>query len=488
VVTDRQVRKLMEEHSKTGQLGLAALKAGMDRKTARKYIKEGKLPSQLKNARQWRTREDPFAEDWEDIAKMLKDAPELEAKALFEHMMAARRYDPGQLRTFQRRVRTWRAQFGPDKEVFFPQVHVPGEAMQTDFTWATELGVTIAGEDFPHMLCHVVLPYSNWEAATVCHSESMAALRDGVQNAVFRLGRIPVWHQTDNSTSATHNLPSGKREFNKAYVDFMDHLGMKPRTIAVGQSEQNGDVEALNNALKRRLRQHLLLRGSSDFESTRAYREWLQDVLDAANALRATRLGEEVAAMRPLVAKRLVDYTTEDVPVSSWSTIRVQHNAYSLPSRLINEIVRVRIYEDRLQVWYADKLEAEFDRLKGRNGHAIDYRHIIFWLLRKPGAFERYRYREALFPTLRFRRAYDALLDTMSEHNATLEYLRLLNFAATTMEAEVDIALALLLDQGEVPTLVATRELVRLEPKPAHHLAELEPNLERYDLLVGGAR
>ena len=109
MVTDRQVRKLMEEHSKTGQgqLGLAALKAGMDRKTARKtarkYIKEGKLPSQLKNARQWRTREDPFAEDWEVIAKMLTDAPELEAKALPEHMMAARRYDPGQLRTFQRR-------------------------------------------------------------------------------------------------------------------------------------------------------------------------------------------------------------------------------------------------------------------------------------------------------------------------------------------------------------------------------------------------
>jgi hypothetical protein len=168
VVTDQQVRKLMDTHAKTGLVGRAADKAGMDRKTARKYLKQGKMPSQMKAPRAWRTREDPFTADWPRVVEMLEDAPELEAKALFEYLLsisASGAYEPGQLRSFQRRVHTWRAAEGPEKEIFFAQCHVPGEAMQTDFTWATELGVTIQGQPFPHLLCHMVLPYSNWEWA-----------------------------------------------------------------------------------------------------------------------------------------------------------------------------------------------------------------------------------------------------------------------------------------------------------------------------------
>jgi hypothetical protein len=56
------------------------------------------------------------------------------------------------------------------------------------------------------MLCVLVLPYSNWQWATVCLSESLAALRKGVQRALFRLGRAPKYHQTDNSTAATRRI------------------------------------------------------------------------------------------------------------------------------------------------------------------------------------------------------------------------------------------------------------------------------------------
>ncbi len=115
--------------------------------------------------------------------------------------------------------------------------------MQTDFTWATVLGITICGVAFPHMLCHTVLPYSNWGWATVCRSESMAAIRRGVQSALFVLGRIAEFLQTDNSTAATHDLRTGKRGFNEEYKDFCAHYGLKPRTIGVGKSHQNGDVE-----------------------------------------------------------------------------------------------------------------------------------------------------------------------------------------------------------------------------------------------------
>jgi hypothetical protein len=194
----------MDEMTKHGSIGKAAMKADMDRKTARKYVAAGKLPSELTTSRDWRTRPDPFEKDWPSIEAQLREAQALEAKTLFEQLMEDHpgRYEPGQLRTLQRRVARWRATAGPDREVVFGQAHRPGEAAQTDFTHATSLGVTIMGTLFPHLLCVVVLPFSNWFWATVCGSESMAALRSGVQRALFQLGRVPQFHQTDNSTLA----------------------------------------------------------------------------------------------------------------------------------------------------------------------------------------------------------------------------------------------------------------------------------------------
>jgi len=476
----------MEEMAKHGEIGVAAMKSGMDRKTARKYVAAGELPSNLKKPRTWRTRADPFSEDWPELVGMLEAAPELQAKTLFEYLLAKRPlvYEPGQLRTMQRRVRRWRAQHGPPQEVFFAQVHRPGEAMQTDFTWATELGVTILGEPYAHMLCHSVLPYSNWQWATPCVSESMAALSEGVQNALFRLGRRPTWHQTDNSSAATHDLRTGKRGFNHRYVALMRHLDVKPRTTKVGAKEQNGDVESLNGALKRRLEQHLILRGSRDFESREAYVAWLHEVLTQANALRATKVQEELAVMRPLLVKRLATYETFDVKVSSGSTIRIKQNTYSVPSRLKNQPVRVRVHDDRLEVFHHDALQLTIERLPGRNGHRIDYRHIIWSLVRKPGAFRRYRYREDLFPTVAFRQAYDALQDALEEHRADLEYLRVLHLAASTMEADVELALQCLLEAGDVPLSIEVKELVVPRRAEIPELEEPKPNLGDYDSLL----
>ncbi|MGH9651444.1 MAG: IS21 family transposase, partial [Terriglobales bacterium] len=297
---DRQVRKLMEEITKHGKIGLAATRAGMHRNVARKYVQAGRLPSELALPRHWRTRVDPFAADWADITARLSQAPELEAKTLLEDLEARKpgAYSEGQLRTLQRKIRQWRAAEGPPKEVFFAQEHRPGEALQTDFTWMNELEITIAGETFRHLVCHPVLPYSNWEWGTVCVSESLAALKRGVQDALFQLGRVPEFHQTDNSTAATHDLSTGKRGFNAEYEAMMRHLGMTARTIEIGESHQNGDVESLNGAFKRRVKQHLLLRGSRDFESVAAYETWLQEIFEKANRLRAGRLAEELTVMR----------------------------------------------------------------------------------------------------------------------------------------------------------------------------------------------
>ena len=144
-VTDRQVRKLFMEYQKSGKIQMAAMKAGMNRDTAAAYIGSGQLPSEQVVARDWRTRPDPFEAHWAEAEAMLREAPELEAKALFEWLgeQHGGQYDEGQLRTFQRHVRRWRALSGPEKEVYFPQDHRPGVRLSTDFTCLKSLGCPV---------------------------------------------------------------------------------------------------------------------------------------------------------------------------------------------------------------------------------------------------------------------------------------------------------------------------------------------------------
>ncbi len=485
-VKDAQVRKLMEEMTKHGRVGVAAMRAGMDRKTARKYVAAGKLPSELAEPRAWRTRKDPFEEDWSWVQAQLEIAPELEAKTLFEALQerAPGRYQDGQLRTLQRRVRQWRAEHGPNKEVFFPQEHRPGEAAQLDFTHATSLEVTIAGVAFAHLLCHLVLPYSNWQHVTVCLSESFLALKRGLQKALFQLGRVPEWLQTDNSTAATHDLSTGKRGFNAEYAELVAHFGMKARTIGIGKKEQNGDVEAAHRPLKRRIAQQLMLRGSRDFESVEAYERWLVTVTDRANGGRRERFDEELATMTPLRAARLAEFSEKRVTVTSWSTIRVERSTYSVPSRLIGEALRVRVYEAHLDVFHGSRRQFSLERTRGRE-HRIDYRHVIWSLVQKPGAFARYRYRDELFPTMTFRRAYDVISGESPSRETDIEYLRVLHLAAATLEADVEAALTLMLASNEPITSDAVRALMAVEADVAvPELEPYEPSLDGYDELL----
>lgn len=174
MVTDKQVRRMKQMIETGKKLTIAALKTGMDEKTARKYIKLGKLPSQLKQEHTWHTRRDPFEEVWEEVREKLEIFPELEAKTLFEVLQRGYpgRFSDGQLRTLQRHIKQWRALEGPGKEVYFPQEHHPGELGASDFTRMGRLGVTIQRQPFNHMLYHFVLTYSNWETGSICFSES----------------------------------------------------------------------------------------------------------------------------------------------------------------------------------------------------------------------------------------------------------------------------------------------------------------------------
>lgn len=468
----------MAEMTKHGKLGRAAMHADMDRKTARKYVTAGKLPSELKQRRGWRTRPDAFIEVWPTITAALAATPELEAKTIFAQLCETQpgQFVDGQLRTLQRKIARWRHTHGPSQAVVLAQLHRPGEAAQLDFTHTTELGVVVGGTALVAMLCVVVLPYSNWMWATVCTSESMAALRHGLQRALFVLTRVPTFLQTDNSTTATHRGPAGMayvegraRPFNAEYLALMRHYGLVPRTTAVGAKEQNGDVEAGNGACKRMLRQALLLRGDNTFEDIAAWQQFVDDNVRKKNAQRGPRVAEELAVMRIIGVTKLPDYVEETVRVTARGTIRVRQCGYSVPSRLVGARLTVRIYEHRIEAYYVGVLELACER--ARNGAVrIDYRHIIWSLVRKPGAFARYVYREELFPAPIFRRTYDALHagnvggDIKSSSQTTtaldLAYLRILHLAASTMQRDVEAALALLFEAGQPITVEAVKTLV----------------------------
>ena len=469
-------------------LAQAAAKAGMDEKTARKYTRSGQPPSELRKKRTHRTRADAFAGVWPELSALLEADASLEALTLMEHL--CRQYPAqfrmGQLRTLQRRVKRWRCLAGPEREVFFPQEHRPGRQAQSDFTHMKELGVTIAGQPFDHLFYHFTLVYSNWETGTVCFAESFESLAEGLQNALWELGAVPGEHRTDNLTAAI--VRKGQRDdLTPQYRGLLAHYGLAASHNSPGRAHENGDVEQAHHRFKRAVAQALSLRGSRDFHSRAEYQGFLDELLQRRNRLRRERVAEEVKTMRALPARRLEDYSVALVKVTRNCTVTVRHNTYSVPSQLIRELVEVRVFAEHLQVWYGGSCVQQMPRLRGEGQHAINYRHVIHSLLRKPGAFANYRYQHCLFPRLLFRVAYDQLRE---QYPATAErqYVKLLGLAASDSEERVEAALRQLITSGTVVSYQAVVELCRrlaLETVSVSQLLVPVPiELSSYDVLL----
>ena len=489
MVTDNQVRKLMKHLQQEKTLGVAAAKAGMDEKTARKYRDLERLPSEIQaqNRRTWRTRDDPFAENWPEIRMFLDNNPGLEAKTLFEYLQRQYpgRFPDGQLRTLQRKVKNWRAQDGPAREVYFPQVHTPGRLSQSDFTHMGSLGITIGGKPFDHLIYHFVLTFSNWETGTICFSESFESLSQGLQNALWTLGGVPQQHQTDRLSTAVQKTGSAT-EFTARYEGLLAHYGLTGRTTQAASPHENGDVEQSHYRFKKAVDQALMLRGSRDFARRTDYDLFLQTLFKQRNANRQAALQQELATLRALPTSRLAACTRFDVRVGPSSTIRIKHKVYSVHSRLIGEQVTVRLYAETLDVWHGQRRVETLPRLRGSRNHHIQYRHIIDWLVRKPGALANYRYHSDLFPTSRFRLAHDALQQEHRSNKADREYLQILELAARENELAVDQALEELLDQERPLSSQAVKEHIKAggQPLPVTDLEIPTVALGAYDRLL----
>ena len=282
-------------------------------------------------------------------------------------------------------------------------------------------------------------------------------------------------------------MPDGRRRLTERWKTALEHYGMTSTKITPGKSNENGGVEQRHRRTKSAIAQALVLRGSRDFESQTEYLTFARAVVEEThNSKIAERLSEERNHLMPLPSSRIPEYTSYTPKVRCWSTIRINNRTYSVPSRLIGHEVVAHQYAEVVEVYYKGTLVQSMPRLRGKQVH-IDYRHIIESLVRKPGAFARYCYREELFPSLVFRRAYDALQTTHGER-ADLEYVRILHLAARTTERGVEWALIAILSLGQRFDAAQVKQHIDPDVPTIPQMAPLVPDLAMYDaLLTGGA-
>jgi hypothetical protein len=495
-ITDQQARLYMEyrrHHSRP----IAAAKAGFSASTGVRLDTDPRLPSQKRQPRT-RRRPDPLAAVWDsEIVPMLRAAPGLRPITVLGELRRRHpEFTESIRRTLERRIRHWQALHGPEQEVIFRQEHPPGQQGLSDFTDAAELGVIIAGQAFPHRLYHFRLAFSRWRhAEVVVGGESFVALAEGLQNALWALGGVPLEHRSDSLSAAFRNLERDALEDQtRRYEALCAHYGMTPTRNNTGVAHENGTIEASHAHLKDALAQALLLRGSREFADLAAYRRFVAEVVGRSNAACRDTLAIERAKLRSLPPGRTTDHEDAVVMVTRNSGFLLRNVFYTVPSRLIGHRLRVRLYDDRLECFLGSTpvLTLPRVRISYRGGvksarplHVVDYRHVIQALRRKPGALLNLVYRDQLFPRQAFRRAWEALLAAQPPRAACRTMVGLLALAHDqSCEAELAAALDAMLDAGELPDVVVLRERFGPAAAPAPAVVVALPSIGTYDALL----
>jgi transposase InsO family protein len=475
---------------------VAAAKAAISPATAYRFERDHRLPSSTDKART-RRRPDPLVDFFDsEVIPMLKVTPGLRAVAIFEEMQRRHPHlSSGARRTLERRIRSWRARHGAEQEVIFRQVHEPGRMGLSDFTDMADLGVTVAGEPLEHRLYHFRLVYSGFEAAhVILGGESYVALAEGLQNALWALGSAPLEHRSDSLSAAFRNLDRDAREdLTRRYDALCAHYGMDPTRNNRGVAHENGAIESAHGHLKKAVKDALLMRGTNDFDDLIGYRRFIDEIVSRKNAHHAKRIEAERPALQPLPGQRTADYEETIVTITSSGGFTLRKVFYTVPSRLIGHRLRVRLYDDRLDLFIGGTALMTLTRgrvaANGKHAHVVDYRHVIHALRRKPMALRNLVYRDQLFPRDAYRRTFDRLLERLPEKSACRLMVDLLALAHERgCEAALAAILADELAANQLPDLGALRE--RFAPDPAvlpDVIVHLAP-LSDYEELLGDNR
>jgi len=441
-----------------------------------------------------RTSPDPLAGVWEnELLPMLQRQPGLTPVTLFEHLQE--RY-PGQygqvLRTLQRRVQQWKALHGEAPEVMFELRHPPGMMGFSDFTELKGMEITINGAPFEHLIYHYRLAYSGWRYAQIIQGgESFVALSEGLQNALFACGGVPQQHRTDSLSAAYRNL-GGQRKpaLTTLYDQLCDHYRMQPTRNNRGVAHENGSIESPHGHLKHRIKQAILLRGSSDFASIQDYQALIDQVVESLNRRCQLKYEEEKRVLKPLPQYRVADYEVVSARVSCHSTIEVRCMLYTVPSRLIGRSLELHLYHDRIVGYLAHQVVVELPRIRStdkqkRRARCINYRHVIEGLRRKPRAFLYCSWQQDLLPNDDYRQLWGHLKAHYDLDSAAVLMVEALYIAATQdKEAAVATYLHTQLETKAL-TLAGLQEHFQLLQRPAiKDVSVTQHELSSYDQLL----
>jgi len=479
----------------TKTLPAAAAQAGISVASAYRFGHDPRLPSDKKAPRASR-RPDPLADIFEaEVVPLLQAAPGIRPVAIFDELRRRHaQLDPRVRRTLERRIRAWRALHGPQREVIFRQVHEAGHMGLPDFTEMGDLGVTVLGVALDHRLYHFRLVCSGFEHAhVILGGESYVALAEGLQNALWALGGAPREHRSDSLSAAFRNLAAEAREdLTSRYNALCAHYLMEPTRNNRGVAHENGSIESAHGHLKSAVRDALLLRGAVEFPDLAAYRHFIDEIVSRKNARNGKRIDAERALLQPLPPARTCDYEETFVYVTSSGGFTLRKVFYTVPSRLIGHRLRVRLYDDRLDLLLGATLLMTLERgrggANGKHGHVVDYHHVIHALRRKPMALLSLVYRDQLFPREAYRLTFEFLREELAERAACKLMVALLSLAHDrSCEAQLAGVLADDLEHRRLPHLNAL--LARFAPDPARlpevsvHLA----SLSSYDVLVASS-
>ena len=457
-ITDQQIRLYMKERKLGFNQKVAAVKAGLSERSARR-VDRGTLSTSPTPRRHWRTRQDPLIDVWQsEVVPLLEANPELSPITLLEYLddNYPGRFGNSIHRTLQRRVKAWRALHGPAREVMFRQIKQPGQLGLSDFTKLKGVVITITGQVFPHLLYHYRLAFSGWSYVKVtCGGESYTALSTGLQNALWRCGGAPREHRTDSLSAAFNNLAE-KKELTRRYEDLCRHYQLLPTRNNPGLSHENGAIESPHGHLKRRIQQALLLRDSNDFCSLEDYQAFLDGIVSKINRQCRVRWQEELQHLRALPKRRTHDYAEHRVLVSSSSTFDLRRTTYTVPSRFIGERLYVQLFDERLELFYGHEPVLTLPRVYGtpdKRGCAVDYRHVIDSLVNKPRAFRYSQLRDHLLPSPDYQRIWHYVDAHLAPHDACRYIVRTLYLAATE-DCEAALGRYVLngIEQGSLPS------------------------------------
>jgi transposase InsO family protein len=401
-------------------------------------------------------------------------------------------FGPKVLRTLQRRVRGWRAQHGGEREIFFAQEHPPGRLGLSDFTVADELGICITGQPFTHRLYQFAFSHSGWRhAQVVLGGESFQALSSGLQEALWMAGGVPEEHRTDSLSAAFNNLAE-QEELTRRYRELCEHYGMRASRNNPGVSHENGAIESRQGSLKRALEQGLLLRGTREFADLGTYEQFVAQTVQRLNARCANLWEIERTSLKPLPARRTLDFEEIDARVSKFGLFSAKCALYSVPSRLAGHRLKVRLYSATLEAWLGGVKVFECERLFGsvqnRHPKRIDWRHMLPSLRRKPGAFARWVLRDAMFPRSEYAKIWELLRERLDERAACRLMVNLLDLAdRANVVAELAGVLAQLHDGGVLPDIEQLRERFAPRTPQMPQVQVVLPATAVYDQLLEAA-